>query len=106
MTNKQIEIKLNKIIEDINSVLKGKQCEITGQYRFKPILIGFKPCMSQITVFECPVILKSDVCIDRYEKHQKTFVIKRTIGACEHMVATLMTHVSELETMLAQEEQE
>ncbi|MCK5615791.1 hypothetical protein KAR91_78735 [Candidatus Pacearchaeota archaeon] len=100
MASKQTEAELNKIVSDINLVLVGKQCEITGQHEFKPLLIGFKPCISQMAVFGCDVILKSEVYVDKQEKHQKTIVVERTISACDHMIDTLKTHISKLEAML------
>lgn len=100
MTNKQIEAELNEIVSDINSVLMGKQCETTGQHEFKPLLADFKSCMSQITIFEGDVVIKSNVCIDIHEPYPKTLIIERTISACDRMIDTLKAHVSKLEAML------
>lgn len=101
MTNKQTEAELNKIVSDINSVLMGKQCEITGQHEFKPLLTDFKLCVDQITPFVSEVILKDGVCVDKFENRHKTVIIERAISACDHMIDTLKTHVSKLEGMLA-----
>lgn len=99
MTNEQTQAELNKIISDINSVLIGKQCKVTGKYEFEPLLVSFEPCVSQMTVFESDVIIKSGVCVDRREKHQKTLIIERTISACDYMIDTLKTHIRKLETL-------
>lgn len=99
MTNIETQIELNKIIEDINSVLIGKQCEITGKHKFAPLLVDFKLCMSQPTVFGSDVVLEDGVCIDKFEIHPRTLIIERTISACNRMIDTLKAHVSKLKNI-------
>jgi len=100
MTNKETQTELNKIVQDINTILVGKQCETTGQFEFKPLLVGFKPCMSQMTIFESDIILKDAVCIDKNEPYPKSLIIERTIWACDRMIDTLKTHIDKLEGMI------
>ncbi|MCK5608864.1 hypothetical protein KAR91_43730 [Candidatus Pacearchaeota archaeon] len=100
MTNAETQIELNKIIEDINSILIGKQCETTGRHEFAPLLVGFRPCVSQLTVFASDIILEDSVCVDKCEPHSRDLIIERTISACDRMIDTLKTHIYKLEGML------
>ncbi len=100
MTNKETQTGLNKVVEDINTILAGKQSETTKQHEFDPLLIGFKLCLSQMTVFESGVTIKSNVCIDKDEPHSETLIVERTISACDYMIDVLKIHVDKLEGML------
>lgn len=100
MTNEQTQIELNKVVEDINTILAGKQSETTGQYEFGPLLVGFRPCVPQLTVFTSDIELKDSACVDKSESHPRTLIIERTISACDRMIDTLKTHVGKLEDML------